>query len=336
MIDADGNINYSLFLGNALPMSSNGQQAIQYELMDHVTFDPKDKTVVIAGERLDNPQNVISDASPTPDQWGLWVTKFDPYNVSTVWTNRYQFKDTYYRLTDPEIEHDGSAQYGISYNFDAYNTIAMKLKNDGNVLYHRYHYVSGMMEEKYLNDITHAFEYNNMSIVGQVRPKDDPNSSYGWNIQAFDNIKQDCEMKAYDIKPKEVKYDIEKVENREYKVKIIDEPLAQDKIKLENKILCEKILLGFKSAPAGDGVRSAVSQDIANGTVNIQMQQTGIANTTDATYKATLYNALGQKMMETNSFSNSYQLQVGDLPAGIYYLQVWNSQFKQAHTVFVK
>jgi hypothetical protein len=336
MVDADGNINYSLFLGNALPMDPNKQQPIQFELMDHVTFDPEDKTVVIAGERLDNPQAYVSDEYPTPDQWGLWVTKFDPYNVSTVWTNRYQYKDQYYRVSDPEIEHDTKAQYGISYNFDTYNTIAMKLRNDGSVLYHRYHFLSDMMEEKYLNDIVKAFEYNNMTIVGQVRPKDDPMSSYGWNVQAFDNILEYCEMKDYEVKPKEVKHDIEKVENREYKVKDKDEPLAQDKIKLENRVYCDKVLISAKSGSTGGDVMSNVSQDVATGNVNISVRKTGLAVAGNNQFTATLYNALGQKMLETPAFGSNYQVNVNELPAGIYFLHIAGGQFKQAHTVFVK
>jgi hypothetical protein len=336
MTDADGNIAYSVFLGNSLPMDPNGQQAIQYELMDHLTFDPKDKTVVITGERLDNPQNKVSDQSPEPDQWGLWVTKFDPYSVANVWTYRYQYKDKYYRLTDPEIDYDGGKQYGISYNFDKYNTMAMKLKNDGSVAYHRYHYVSGFNnDEKVLNDITKAFEYNNMTLVGAVNPDVDRyNASYGWNIQAFDNILEKCEMENYDIKPKEVKYDIDKVKNREYKVEVKKVDIKEDKIKLVNRIICDKKQVSFKSTPVDDGTVSSVTQDLSNN-VTIQVTQSTLAAKANTTFKAVLYNALGQKMLETASFEHSYKLNVGQLPAGIYYLHVSGNGFKQAHTVLV-
>jgi len=338
MIDYDGNINYNYFFGNILPFDPNGQQHIQYELMDHVTFDPNDKTVVIAGERLDHEQSKVSDVSPVPQEWGLWVTKWDPYGQSVIWTNRYQFKDQFYRLSDPEIEHDTKEQYGISYNFDKFNTMVMKLKNDGNVLYHRYHYVSGFNnDEKVLNDIVKAFEYNNMTVVGQVTPDAYAyNSSYGWNIQAFDNIREKCEMEEYEVKPKELKFDIDKVKNREYKVESKELYLKQDKIDLKNKIICKKDLVGFKSTPTTDDERFAVSQDIDNQTVTIQMQQTMPVSNNTTTYKATLYNALGQKMLETGSFSSSQQVNVSGLASGIYYLQVWNSQFKQSHSVFIR
>ncbi|MCD6065084.1 MAG: hypothetical protein K0R82_2995, partial [Flavipsychrobacter sp.] len=220
LIDEYGNVNYAVFLGNLLPYGVD-KQGIQYELLDHVTIDKNDKTVVIAGERLDHPQWDISDESPVPDQWGLWVTKFDPYNVSLVWSYRYQFKDEFYRISDPEIEHDTKSRYGISYNFPKLNPMVMKLKDDGSVMYHRRHFISGYNSgNMQLNDITTGLDYAwNMTVVGEFEP--DVNefwSSWGWNIQAFDNILEKCEMEEYDIKPKEAPYELDKVEWREYKV----------------------------------------------------------------------------------------------------------------------
>jgi len=338
MIDYKGNISYAIFLGNSLPMDPNGQAHIQYELMDHLTFDPEDKTVVIAGERLEHEQKEVTDDYPTPQSWGLWVTKFDPYSASVVWMNRYQFKDEFYRLSDPEIEHDTKAQYGISYNFDKYNTMVMKLKNSGSVIYHRFHYVSGMGDQRWLNDIVKAFEYNNMTVVGQVTPlicAIDP--SYGWNIQAFDNILEKCEMEEYKVEPKEVKYQMEKVKYREYKVPVKEEWLKPKDIELENKIICKKVEIGFKSSPSGDDITTKVSQDVDRGIVAITVQQSTLgSNTPSAGFKGMLYNALGQKIIETGSFTNNYQLNVSQLPAGIYYLQLTNGQFKQAHTIFVR
>ncbi len=338
MTDADGNIKYSVFLGNVLPMSSNGQQAIQYELMDHLTVDKDDKTVVIVGERLDHPQKLVSSQSPVPAQWGLWATKFDPYNVSNVWTYRYQYKDQFYRVSDPEVEYDTKEQHGISYNFDKYNTIAMKLKNDGSVNYHRYHYVSGFNnDEKVLNDIVKAFEYNNMTIVGAVNPDIDRyNASYGWNIQAFDNILEKCEMEDFNIDPKEVKYDIKDVEYRDNEVDEKELDLNQTEIELYNKIICEKKLVALKSTPVDNGIVSTVTQDF-NNNVTIQVTENTLAHArATANYKAVLYNALGQKMLETAAFEHSYKLNVGQLAAGIYYLHISGNGFKQAHTVLVR
>lgn len=337
MIDLDGNIVYNYMFGNTLPMDPNGQQHIQYELMDHLTYDPFTKTAIITGERLDNDQKEVTDASPAPQEWGLWVTKWDPWSQSVSWTNRYQYGEKPYRVSDPEIEHDNKARVGISYNFDKFNTIAMKLADDGSVMYHRYHYVDIFKsDEKVMNDIVRAFEYTNMTIVGGVTPSPySYNSSYGWNIQAFDNILEKCEMYDLDIKPRELKFEIDKVDNRKYKFEIKDVKLKQDKIDLKNYVICKKDLVGFKSTPTTDDDRFAISQDVDNRIVTIRMEQTGL-NHTEASYKATLYNALGQKMLETGSFTDNQRVDVSGLASGIYYLHVWNGRFKQAQTVLIR
>lgn len=336
LIDADGNINYAVFLGNLLPYGVD-KQGIQYELLQHVTVDKNDKTIVIAGERLDHPQYDISDESPVPDQWGLWVTKFDPYNVSPVWSYRYQFKDDFYRISDPEIEHDTKSRYGISYNFPKLNPMVMKLMDDGSVMYHRRHFISGYNSgNMQLNDIAKAFEYTNMTVVGEFEP--DVNefmSSWGWNIQAFDNIVEKCEMEDYEVDPKEAKYELDKVEYRKYKVDYNKEEFKGQKIELVNRVICKKNLVGFKSS-YNDDFTSTVSQDIENGNVLVQTRRSGIGANTATGYKAVMFNALGQQVMQTENFSDNYRLNVSNLPAGIYYLQVTDGRSRQAHTVFVR
>lgn len=337
MIDLDGNIKYNYLFGNALPMDPNGQQPIQYEQMDHITYDATEGTVVITGERLDNEQRKLSEASPAPEAWGLWVTKFDPLAPSVVWSYRYTTNERPYHVSDPEITDDQLGQYGIGYNYGKANTIAMKLDNQGFPIYHRQHFVSGFnSDDRVLNDITWSMEYNNITLVGSVIPNaPDFNSSYGWNIQAFDQIREKCEMYEQEVKQEVIKFDVDKVGNREYKVEVKEEAIRQDKYALDNKVICGKNQVWFKSTPTTRETSMDVTQDMEGHSVTVQMHE-GMNGTATMPYKATLYNALGQKMMESDNFTISQKMDISGLTPGVYYLQVWNSSFKQAHTVLVK
>lgn len=357
VFDGGGGIINSAALGNALPMDPSGQQSIQYERGQGITWDPLDNTVVITGERFEASQNHISSVCPHPDIWGLWATKMDPYGLGTNWSWLYDFGGLIggpymYGLLDNEIDHDNTGQYGITYNYiDAAHIMGQnkhypmitKLDYDGRILYHRHHYLPDNIPTNdfvEFRDVTRSLEYNNIMAVGQHIP--DPWSYYsslGWNVEAYDNIQMDCQMVDWPMQEHEKPYDIIQVENQFTWNNIIDEPLHLKDIPLVNKIHCEKIQVAMKPGAAAGNAASTVLQNESTRELTVKIKNTGMLQAETATpamYKAILYNATGQVLLRTDNFTGEIKMNASALAAGIYYLRVEGKDLRQTHTIAIQ
>ncbi|RYD58380.1 MAG: T9SS type A sorting domain-containing protein [Sphingobacteriales bacterium] len=335
-VDASGNVYQHYRLGNNLPIDPNGQQSIQFEQALTVTVDPKDGNVVLAGTRYEHPQTYISNQCPVPQAWGLWATKFDLSAGSSVWSTRYEESSGLAYLQGAKIDCDGKGNYGISYNQSG-KPIATKLDANGSTMYSRHHYMNfPNVGAKRFNDNTRSFDYNNMIIVGHVEP--DVNqyySSYGFNVEAYDNILQDCQSHDYPVHEIDAPYDVDEVEVMPTTITVVNEPMKEVKIKVLEKTVCSKILVSYKPEPGVNDadVATTVFQDEASHGLVITTNQ---PSDDRSEYSATLINALGQKVMQTQKFTQTQKMDLTPLSTGVYYIIVTNGTVRSSHTVIVK
>lgn len=353
----DGTVIAAKFLGNLMPLSPGGTQAIQYEYANGITFDPTDNTVVLSGVRMDNPQTYISMFCPSPDPFGLWVTKINPYSLMPVWSKQYLAPGAtpggsyIYTVGDAEIDNDGSGNYGVTYNMlqaisDPYlhnDPIITKIDNNGSVVFSRHHFATssnGETNNVIFRDVVIGFDHK--SVVGVGAFETDPTGYYemwGWNVEAFDNIQMHCQMHDYPVNEVNRPYQVGDVEYRNNMSYHTKPPIDMNKIAMGMKDPCKKILVSMKMADDDGNIVTQVLQDETTRDIVVTVDGNiagESANPANNKYNIVLINTLGQKVLETQGSGSRHSVDGANLIPGVYYLQVFNGSFKQVHTISIR
>lgn len=351
----DGSILGSNFLGNLGVITQGGSQSIQYEVGQSITYDPNEGKVVVAGLRLDHPQTYLSwSFCPAPNPYGVWVTKLDPYTLGIDWSKQYVVSNTgdgsnyFHGLVHTSVDWDGMGNYGMTYNFGyassalylEHTPVIAKVDANGGLMYNRHHYAyadDNSTTPVIFYDMVRAIDDNNIVGVGAFDPEAGfANPMKGWNVEAFDNIIDHCLMDDLEVDIRDRELEVGNVEYQNNMPLVIALGPDMVELPLDLEVHCEKNQVSRKMSDDGQKITTQVAQDESSRNIVITVSDKAANPSGKGKYNAVLINTMGQRILETESFSGSYKLDAAGLPSGIYYLQVYNGGFRQVHTISIR
>lgn len=355
LFTGDGTIINSFGLGNSMWVENGGSQPMRHEGFGAVT-KCSDGDIVLAGWAVNFVETDFPTHCPGPDpiNKGLWVTKINPYTGITAWSKIYDFNADPYPGADMysgpgyiRLTNDGTDNIGISF-FSSMagtgaavvgNSYIMKLEPTagGIVFARKYQYNN---DEGFFRDIASGFGNTDLVVVGETSPEPYYPSMVltrdGWNVIAFDNILEQCNHEDLNIEPIDHLYDVFNVEIYSKMTNYYGENYLTGIPTIVNNVICEKTVVeeGNYLKSKGGSNMSSQEEEVKIGqeafTNNIMVMVSG-----DEIYHGKLMNLQGQILQEYEGIKHTYRISAAGYAAGVYYLELSNTNKKVTKMVLV-